>query len=546
MRRILPFLIVLAFGFFSVLSLFHPGLPPTHDGEYHVVRFYEFNKTLLSGQLYPRWAPDLNKGYGSPILNYYYQLPNYFASFLHLLGLSFIDSFKIELILATLFGGLLFFLWARIFWGTAGGVISSVLYIYSPYRLVDIFIRGSVGEVLALCFFPGFLWSITEFVKRRERKFFVFSVLLLSLVIFSHNILAYMFFSFAILYTFFILLINKVGKKTWIFSTVILLLSIGIAGIFWVPALFERHYVQGLEIFDYKSHFPELYQLLFPSWGTGFSNSDLGNEMSFQLGVMNLISVFFGIASFFILKEKNLKKTILFFITGFSFVLFLMLKNSLFLWEYIPFLNYFQFPWRLLSLEIIITSFLGGSLWKMIVSEKSKTKGFISLVIFAICTVIVTSEYIKPAYFLERSDDYYITESDFIDSTNTPGNALNVVGFNSQLKRTKEKISFISDSGVILSEMISPTRYIFNVNLKNNTTAVIQTAYFPAWRAKTNKGKINLTKDENGLIKIDLNSSVKSLEIFFTSTVFVKAGEFLSAFSLISLIFVYHYFRKTI
>ena len=115
MRRILPFLIVLAFGFFSVLSLFHPGLPPTHDGEYHVVRFYEFNKTLLSGQLYPRWAPDLNKGYGSPILNYYYQLPNYFASFLHLLGLSFIDSFKIELILATLFGGLLFFLWARIF-----------------------------------------------------------------------------------------------------------------------------------------------------------------------------------------------------------------------------------------------------------------------------------------------------------------------------------------------------------------------------------------------------------------------------------------------
>lgn len=544
MGRFLPFLIIFIFGIASCLSLFHTGLPPTHDGEYHVIRFYEFNKTLMGGQLYPRWAPDLNKGYGSPILNYYYPLPNYFASFLHLLGLSFIDSFKTELIISTLIGGLLFFLWTKIFWGTIGGIISSVVYLFSPYRLVDIFVRGSVGELLALSLFPGFLWSVTEYIHRGERKYFISSIFFLSLVIFSHNILAYMFFSSAILYTIFLLLFYKSKRRIWIASIIILLLSIGITGIFWIPALFERSYVQGLEIFDYKNHFPELYQLLFPSWGTGFSNSDLGNEMSFQIGITNLISMFFGIASFFFIPEKKIKKIILFFITGFLIIFAMMLKNSLFVWEHVPLLNYFQFPWRLLSLEIIITSFLGGSLWIRYILGESKIKSTVSLIVFVALVLFITKEYTKIPYYLERTDSYYTNRENFIESTNTPGNSLNIVGFNNQLKKAKEKISFSSRNNIIFSEKIFPTRYIFNLDLKNNTSAIINTAYFPAWKAKTNEGDIIFTKDSNGLINVYMNNSVKSLELFFAPTAFVMAGELTSLFSLFWMIYLYQHFKN--
>mgnify|MGYP001616233928 FL=1 len=70
---------VLLLSLFSLRALFHSGLPPTHDGEYHVIRFYEFFKTLSSGVLYPRWALDLNQGMGAPIFNYVYHLPNYFS-----------------------------------------------------------------------------------------------------------------------------------------------------------------------------------------------------------------------------------------------------------------------------------------------------------------------------------------------------------------------------------------------------------------------------------------------------------------------------------
>ena len=97
-------LLVLSIGFIAVASLLSSGLPPTHDGEYHVLRFQQFYKVLSEGSLYPRWAPDFNNGFGIPLFNYVYPLPNYIASALHILGFSFIDSFKLNMILASLTG----------------------------------------------------------------------------------------------------------------------------------------------------------------------------------------------------------------------------------------------------------------------------------------------------------------------------------------------------------------------------------------------------------------------------------------------------------
>src|SRR5579859_5337982 len=93
-------LLVILIATSSVFSLFHSGLPPTHDGEYHVVRFYEFYRVLRSGVIYPRWAPDLNFGYGVPLFNYVYPLPNYISSLLHIFSISFIDSFKLNMVIA--------------------------------------------------------------------------------------------------------------------------------------------------------------------------------------------------------------------------------------------------------------------------------------------------------------------------------------------------------------------------------------------------------------------------------------------------------------
>lgn len=529
-------IIVVIFGIIAGFSLLHEGLPPTHDGEYHVVRFYEFDKVLRDGNWYPRWAPDLNNGYGIPLFNYVYPLPNYIASFLHISGFNFIDSFKAELFLAILIGTIFFYLWAKQFWGNLGGIVSSVFYTFSPYHFVDIYIRGSVGEVWALGFFPAFLWAYTRFVRSREKLFLILSSIFLALIIFSHNILALMFFVFSLSYIIILIYIEK-NKTYLILNTLyIILLGLGLSVIFWFPAIYETKYVIGLQIFDVTSHFPDLYQFLIPSWGSGFSGAGLGSELSFQVGIANLIAVLVSlvVVLFQIKKKNNRFFDILFFLGWFIFVLFLMLEISKPVWQLVPFMKYFQFPWRLLSVEILFASFLSGSIFSLIGKEHVKIRLFIAVFLVFLAFVLGIG-YTKPAYYHDRSDNYYVARSNFIDGTNSPGNVFNTIWFNQNLKKKKEKIEI--DNGSLESSIVKPTTQRYSLSVVSDSDATINTTYFPGWIVSIDGKEIATKPDINGLISFVIPKGSHLIEVKFEDTFVRKVASLIFTASIFSVLF---------
>lgn len=530
MNRFISLGFIFLTAFVAGKSLLAQGLPPTHDGEYHIVRFYEFDKVLRSGSLYPRWAPDLNKGYGIPLFNYVYPLPNYIASFFHLFGISFIDAFKLNLFFATMVGSISMYAWAKKFWGEAGGVVSSVFYTFAPYHFVDIYIRGSVGEVWALAFFPAFLWSITNVIKKKNKIFVIFSGLFLALIIFSHNILALMFFPFAFSYTLFLFLLSNEKLYALRSTLYAFALGLGVSAIFWIPALFEQQYVTGLQIYDIEKNFPELYQLLIPSWGSGFSEGALGNQMSFQIGIANLIAIAASVIATIVLlrrRQKKEAKTITFFLICFFSILFFMFRVSLPAWENVPLLDYFQFPWRLLSLIILICSFLTGSI---IFSWKSRIVFFVLFLL----PIIFGIGYAKPAYYHQRQDEYYLTRSNFIDGTNSPGDLFNTVWFNRNLKKQKEKIAI--EHGRAVDVQISPAEYVFSAEVDLDSQVTVNTAYFPGWRATTNKKNIHTKPDKNGLVTFSLSKGNHKIKLFFGDTMIRSISAGISLVSLLSVI----------
>lgn len=542
MKRFLPAVIiffVIFFAFLAGFALLSPGLPPTHDGEYHVVRFYEFDKMLRDGNIYPRWAPDLNKGYGIPLFNYVYPLPNYFASFLHFFGFSFIDAFKLSMFVATIVGAVFFYLWARMVWGDLGGIVSSVFYSFSPYRFVDIYIRGSVGEVWALAFFPALLWSIHKFFYKKGRMYILYASLFLAAIIFSHNILGLIFLFFAISYIVFLICQSK-DKKYFILNTLcLILLGIGLSSIFWLPALFERNFVRGLQIYDVVLNFPELYQLLFPSWGSGFSASDLQNQMSFQIGIGNLSAIILAIAAGLMLfKKQGIHKFfVIYFLVWFAFVLFLMLKISLPVWRHVPLMNYFQFPWRLLSLEILIASFLAGSIFR-IVASKMLAFGMI------LGVIILTIGYTRPAYYHQRNDEYYIMRSNFIDGTNSAGNVFNTIWFNRNLRKQKDKITFKNNSAEVKTQSLTATNYAFNIVVKDTTEAIINTAYFPGWTVFINNNKLDTKPNKDGIITFIIPKGEYVAEVKFLDTALRKIATTVSLVSLLVILTLFVFVKK--
>ena len=78
------------------LPLFGKAYIPTQDGEYHIIRIVEFARMLGRGYIVPRWAPDMNSGYGIPIFNYQYPLPNYIGSFVRLFTRDGVYAFQHE------------------------------------------------------------------------------------------------------------------------------------------------------------------------------------------------------------------------------------------------------------------------------------------------------------------------------------------------------------------------------------------------------------------------------------------------------------------
>lgn len=510
-KNILPIIVVITLAIFAVRQLLAPGLPPTHDGEYHIIRFYEFNKALQSGEWYPRWAPDLNKGYGIPLFNYVYPLPNYVAALLHFFGISFIDVFKLNMLIATIVGAVFMYLWTRQFWGDWASIISSVAYTYSPYHFLDIYIRGSVGEVWALGLFPAFLWSVTKLIKESKLFFLPIASMMLSLIIFSHNILALMFFPFGISYMLFLCLGVKNKRYLILNTSYVILFGLGLSAIFWLPAIFEQNFVKGLEVFDYTQHFVEPYQLIFPSWGSGFSSDPTTQGLSFQIGVANLVSLLIMICFMTIFRKKIASEVkINIFIIFWAFLaIILMLPISQPIWKLIPLMQYFQFPWRFLSLIILFCSFLAGSIvyflrWKIIG------------VMFIFIIIILGSGYSVPAYYLLRDDNYYITRSNFIDGTNSPGNVFNTIWFNKSLSKTSLRIE------------------------KMGQLVKVNTAYFPGWQGFVDGKRVKTEMNKDGLIQFWAPPGQHKIEVEFLDTPARSLAKIISlmSFIVLSILFI--------
>lgn len=513
---------------FACFDLMHYGLPPTHDGEYHVIRFFEFDKVLRDGNLYPRFAPDLNNGFGLPLFNYVYPLPNYFSSFFHFLGFNFINSFKLNIFLASAVGSIFFYLWSRKFWGDIGGLVSSIFFTFSPYHFLDIYIRGSVGEIWALALFPAFLWSSTNFIKNRDRISFVFSSLSLSLIIFAHNILSLMFLPLGVSYFLYFILKSENKKQLVLSFFIILLTGLGMSSIFWMPAIFEKQFVTGLQVFDFSFNFPEIYELIFPSWGSGFSGGDLKSQLSFQIGLANLFVVLIVFIQLFFKRKTEDKKTVLFFIFWFFILIFLMLQISLPLWQNIPLMAYFQFPWRFLSIEILVISFLAGSTVYFIKSTFKKNL-FACFLIFL--TIALGIGYAKSAYYLEREDQHYITRSNFIDGTNSPGNAFNTIWMKNAQK-SKSKAFFSRGDGNIKFNQVKSTNYNFNVSVKTDSEITINTAYFPGWKVYDNGKNIETKITSSGLFSFSVSKGEHNIKVKFEDTLLRKLSVIVSIASI--------------
>src|SRR3990167_2117544 len=349
--------ILLFISIIPLLDLLHPGLPKGHDTPDHVARIANFYLSLSEGNLIPRWAGNLNWGYGHPILMFLYPLPSYIASIFHFLGFSLIDSIKLVFAASYVLSGLTMFLWVKNFLGEKEGLVASVLYLFAPYRFVDMYVRGAIGEHVAFIFPPLILYFLYKLSENRneilDKKTFLLTLggaLSLGGFILSHNAISLLFAPFILFYALFLVWQNKKYKNPATSFITMFALGGAVSAFFWFPAFFEGKYTLRdiVTAGTYASSFVNPVSLIYSPWNFGGTG-----QFSVQIGLLNILAV---LSLPLVLKKLKERRLLIFYVFAFSYFLisvFFMLAISNPLYNILTTLQKLQFPWRFLSVLII-------------------------------------------------------------------------------------------------------------------------------------------------------------------------------------------------
>ncbi len=368
-------IILVLFSIPSFSTLLQPGYFGMHD-DLQIMRIYQMDKCLRDGQIPCRFVPDMGYGFGYPLFNFYPVMPYYLGEAIHAIGFSLIWSVKIVFILSFLVSAITMFFLGRFLWGSLGGLISALFYLYAPYHAVDVYVRGAMSESWSLAWTPAVFLFIARVIQKPELKNITLLAIFSALFLMSHNPMALIFTPIMGVWA---LIHLWQTKNLESIPRLIIggLWGLGIASFFTLPVLVEGKLVHletlFIGYFNYLAHFVSLHQMFISTfWGYGGSVWGIGDGMSFQIGWLHWGGLLFTIPLIIIFwktqREKSIVLIFLFLIFWAS--AFLIHPRSNPIWEKITILQTLQFPWRFLSVTIFVSSLSIGSFFVLDMRKK--------------------------------------------------------------------------------------------------------------------------------------------------------------------------------
>lgn len=538
------FILVIVVFFFSILisiPIIYPylnnGYFPTHDGEWAVIRLADMFRSLRDFQFPVRYSGALNFGYGYPLFNFAYPYPYYTGVLLYFVFGSFVTAIKSLFVLSVVFSSFFMFYVSYELWKSkTGAFASAAIYIYLPYRILDLFVRGSIGESIALALFPLiFFLTLRLFEKPFSRVIVISLSLSTAYLIGTHNIMTVLFMPW-----FAVFILGKIffEKRFDVLQTFLLSLFLGIgsSAFFWIPAIFEKSNIllSTIPIADRSLYFVNLEKLFIPSWGYAPPTEKGG--FSYNIGVGQILIIVSLVVSVFILFiKKSLigapKALLVFSLLLIYFALFLMMfPFTAIIWQHTPLISEINYPWTILSQLGFISALSIGYLF---------TKGKIFKILVAAAVILALVEVLpnsKPGAYVNRGDSYYLTN----EGTTTSSDELMPLWVKEKPKnRYNEKVEIIEGNATISDLKYNSKSLSFSYSASSDTTFRVNTIYYPGWNVYIDYEKVEIDYDNNlGVMDIKASQYRKEVTMTFDETPIRTVANIISIFSLLTLAFI--------
>jgi len=532
-----PIILIIALSGLIVWPLFQPGYFSHHDN-LQVIRIFEMRKCFADLQIPCRWVPDMGFGNGYPLFNFYGVMPYYLGAIVSFV-FGYIGAAKFLFFVPLVLGGIgMYFLGKELF-GKIPGLVSASLYLFAPYRALDSYVRGDVGESFALALLPFVFYFFLRLIKSGKRKEFILAIITMFLFLITHNIMILIFTPVIIAWILFWLFQQKWSGLRLL--SVSLIISFGLSAFFILPAFFEKNLVQTDSLItgqlDFRNQFVKVSQLFIDrSWNYSGSNPQSSNTISYQIGWPQWWVV--GISLVIILLNKKRKNILLFsfLFSIFAFGVFMTHNKSAPIWEHIKILAFVQFPWRFLSFVIFSSSLIGGYL-----ASVFKDKWFIAISgLIILLSILLNWQYFKPEHFY-----YNLTDKNFLSGQNfviqQAGAVLDYLPKTATEPRELAPTNayVVSGNAIISSFINRSNNWSFKADVTKDSIIEVPVFNFPGWSAN-----YPIKTGTIGRIAIPLPIGEYKVVGTFKNTPIRTVGNIITVLSFVVLILVYAKNRK--
>ncbi len=538
--HLLALLIITLVGLFAVKELFVPGLFTAHDIWHQVARFYHYTEALKDGQLLPSWISTLADGYGYPLFIFSYHLPWILGAPLVLLGMDLFVALKVVFGVGFLAAG----------WSMYGlshyltkkpwtAVVAAMIYLWSPFHFLSLFVSASIGNVMAFALLPLLVWGL--FLSLKDKKWSGMVMIALSVcgLILTHLITLVLVLPFAVLLVGLNWLLDRKGERLTLAKfaelgrpALALFLGLWLSAFYLIPLV---KYLPLINAVDSGRGFKDLYkvnlvqfkQLLYSPWGFGPIIEHARNgEISLQVGIAQWLAVGLAVLTigWLVLKRKSVSSLILTTVGLFGLSVFLMIEQAEPVWKFASEFITVDYPFRLLLVAVFMGSLLAG-----LVLAQLKNK---------VVTVVLGSLLILASIYTNRNHIRVNLHTDvplqlYIDSETTTNtfNEYLPLGTNLPKDTPKDQVAFTTSK---VTDIHQNTRQLsFTLELAAADTVSFRQFAFPGVKVYLNGQPQTHKVDPKGYVSLDLPAGVHQILIRFEPEPLMQLSGFASFLAIV-------------
>lgn len=385
---VLDLLLLAAFAIPALLPLFAPGNLQGADATDPPWRSIALRLAFGDRILFPRWTPEFFYGYGFPCFHFYAPLSFYPAMVIEAVTwFDYLESTKVAYAISFALAGVgAYVLTRQLTSHRSAALLAGVLYMYAPYLLGEIYERSSLAGLSGLTLVPFVLAVFVRLCQRPAPRDVGLAAVLLAALALTHNVTCLLACGMVAGFVALHFLISR-DTESLVLATLAMMLGLGAASFFWLPAVVEKEYVH-TESLNSNRNDPRIH-LVDPLGNVNDAVHSRGWWDDYKLtkwGPIDLhpaypygsppykISLFQGVLFLFCgfaLAVNRRRPNHMVFLFIIALLLFFVHTTwSQWVWDTFPFLVLISYPWRVTGPIGLCLAVVGAWAMRSAISER--------------------------------------------------------------------------------------------------------------------------------------------------------------------------------